>query len=137
MTAHSELLEVDGEGPRKIILTHWPMSRKLQYYLFEVSDITQRFFFKKVMSPVCFFLALLMLVLVDNTSAFPNGAPLQACQDLLPRHPAPPQRQANPYKLVVTPVQKYGKNTACKNESVIYSSDYLKSGYDKCCCCVL
>lgn len=46
------------------------------------------------------------------TSAFPNGAPLQSCRDLVPRHPAPPQNVANPYNLVVKPVEQYGKNGA-------------------------
>lgn len=55
-------------------------------------------------------LAIVLSCCVLTVFSFPNGAPLQACDDLLPRHPLSPQNSVSPYRLVVKPLVKDDKN---------------------------
>lgn len=59
------------------------------------------------------FLLLLVVaasISVSTVDSYPNGAPLQSCKDLLPRHPLPAQNSLPPYTLIVTPLVKNDKN---------------------------
>ncbi|XP_055339163.1 putative defense protein Hdd11-like [Paramacrobiotus metropolitanus] len=60
------------------------------------------------------FVKWLFVLLFAGSQAFPNGAPLQACRDLIPRHPFPAQRTVSPFALTVTPITNQGKNTGLK-----------------------
>jgi hypothetical protein len=65
---------------------------------------------KSVMMSVASVLLIVMSCCVLAIFSFPNGAPLQACEDLVPRHPLSPQNSVAPYKLVVQALVKDDKN---------------------------
>ncbi|OQV22272.1 hypothetical protein BV898_03775 [Hypsibius exemplaris] len=51
-----------------------------------------------------------LFITTHKVLAFPNGAPLQSCHDLLPQHPMPAQNSVAPYKLIVKPLIKDQNN---------------------------
>ena len=46
---------------------------------------------------------LLLVVVVTAVYGMPSGAPLQACEDLMPQHGSDPQMSTSPYQIDLSP----------------------------------
>ena len=58
------------------------------------------------------------LCLLSIINAYPNGAPAQVCQSMLPNHGAAPQTSARPYTILVQPMS-YSSGTTVTGTSII------------------
>jgi len=58
------------------------------------------------------------LCLLSSINAYPNGAPAQVCQSMLPNHGAAPQTSARPYTISVEPMS-YSSGTTVTGKSII------------------